>query len=152
MLVAYGAYMRIVMAFGSFDVLHPGHISYLRSAKKLGDRLIVIVARDKNIMKLKHINPIFNEKDRVRMVGALRMVDKAELGNKMRTEEGRYAAIKKYKPSLLVFGYDQEVSEADVEAWLRKQHINAKIVRMKPSNPLVNKSSKIKKALMAMGI
>ncbi len=144
--------MRIVMAFGSFDVLHPGHIAYLSSAKRLGDKLIVIVARDKSITMIKHINPIFSEKDRVKMVGALRMVDKAELGNMMRTEEDRYSVIKKYRPSVLVFGYDQEINDADVEAWLMKHSIKARIVRMKPSNPHINKSSKIKKALMKLGV
>lgn len=44
---------KIVMAFGTFDVFHPGHEYYLTQAKKYGDILIVVVARDKTVEKVK---------------------------------------------------------------------------------------------------
>jgi FAD synthetase len=44
---------RVVMTFGTFDLLHPGHLHYLSEAKKLGDYLITIVARDATVERLK---------------------------------------------------------------------------------------------------
>ncbi|MDY6931735.1 MAG: adenylyltransferase/cytidyltransferase family protein, partial [Halobacteriota archaeon] len=67
-----------VLATGTFDILHPGHLTYFREAKKLGDELIVIVARDVNVTHKP--KPIIPEEQRVEMVGALSIVDKVILG------------------------------------------------------------------------
>jgi len=45
--------MKTVMTFGTFDIVHPGHIHFLQQAKTYGDRLITIVARDMNVQKFK---------------------------------------------------------------------------------------------------
>ena len=42
--------MKWVVATGTFDILHPGHLFYLEESKKLGDELWVIVARERNVM------------------------------------------------------------------------------------------------------
>src|SRR3990170_3643904 len=74
------ARMVRVMATGVFDLFHPGHIEYLYEAKKLGDELVVVVARDSTAERFKH-RPIVPEAQRVEMVSALKPVDRATLGN-----------------------------------------------------------------------
>ena len=69
-----------VMASGVFDILHPGHVMFLREAKKLGDELVVVVARDSTVMKFKH-KPIMPENVRRFLVESLKPVDRAVLGH-----------------------------------------------------------------------
>ncbi len=141
-----------VMAFGSFDVLHPGHIMYLEKAKKLGRRLIVVVARDESIRMFKGAAPFFNEKERLRMLSALRVVDKAVLGNSISSPEERYSIISRFRPDVVVFGYDQRVSVKRVKAWMKQKGMHVKIVRLRASlNEEFYKSSKIRKGLVRRG-
>ena len=121
---------KTVMAFGSFDILHPGHILYLRKASWLGNLLIVVVARDESIRKLKGRNPIFNQRERLEMVGSLSFVHKAVLGNKMDRPEDRFNIIKKYRPDVIALGYDQKPSVAVMKEWLEKKGIRSEVVRI----------------------
>ena len=68
--------MAKVMATGTFDLLHMGHIFYLREAKKLGDELVCVVARDSTVRKLKH-EPVTPEDMRLSIIRELKIVDKA---------------------------------------------------------------------------
>jgi len=70
--------MKKVICFGTFDLLHPGHLDYFKQAKKYGDFLIVIIARDKNIKKK---DKIFSEQERLSLANNLKVVDKAVLGD-----------------------------------------------------------------------
>ena len=137
----------IVLTFGSFDLFHPGHLSYLESARRYGNKLIVIVARDESIKAIKGRTPVFNEKDRVQILKALRIVDNAVIGKKLRTPEDKYNIIKKYKPDVLAFGYDQKIDEKKLKEWLKKNNIKAKIVRINAYNKKHYKSSIIKNRL-----
>ena len=140
--------MKTVLAFGAFDILHPGHLLYLERARKLGDRLIVVVARDASVKLLKHRDPAFREDDRLRMVASLKVVDKAVLGLKLGRASDRYKIISKYNPSVIAFGYDQKVDIADLERWIHENEIDAKIVRIGAKmNPRKYKSSKMRKIL-----
>lgn len=113
-----------VVATGTFDIIHPGHIKYLEEAKKLGDELIVIVARDKNV---KHKpKPIIPEEQRVRVVSALKPVDKAILGD----EHDIFKPIIELKPDIIALGYDQHFDEKKLEEELRKRGLNTKVVRI----------------------
>ena len=56
---------KIVLTFGTFDRLHPGHEHYLREAKKYGDHLVTIVARDSTVFRVKGKNPIHDEQIRL---------------------------------------------------------------------------------------
>ena len=69
------------MVFGTFDVLHPGHLHFLAQARALGDFLIVSVSRDSNVVKFKKHKPVFTEKERLELVRNLAMADKAVLGS-----------------------------------------------------------------------
>lgn len=136
------------MAFGSFDILHPGHLDYLSRAKWMGDHLIVVVARDASIRKLKGTKPAFKEMDRRDMVAALKMVDKAVVGNRITKPRDRYNIIRTYKPDVVVFGYDQQVNVEDVRKWLTQNKLRARIVRISEGREVrLHKSSRIKERL-----
>ena len=93
-----------VMVFGTFDIFHPGHRSFLKQAKKLGDYLIVVVARDKTVEITKKQKPINKEAIRVKIIKDSRLADKVILGG----TGDKYAVIKKYRPDIICLGYDQK--------------------------------------------
>jgi len=124
--------MNKVIAFGSFDPLHKGHIYYLKQAKKLGDELIVIVTSDKKIEAIKHRRPKQNQKQRLRKLRGLQLADKIVLGE----SAGKYKLIDKIKPDIIALGYDQKIPVP-----LKNEIKKYKIVRLKPFKPEVYKSS-----------
>ena len=67
--------MRTVITFGTFDVLHIGHINILQRAKKQGDRLIVGVSSDALNFSKKSRNPVYSELERTSIIAALNCVD-----------------------------------------------------------------------------
>ncbi len=121
---------KTVLAFGSFDIVHPGHLSYLEKAKRLGDRLVVIVARDSSIMMFKHRKPVFSEKERVRMISALKPVDLAVLGNRVSGKEGIYRVLRRYRPDVIALGYDQRADIPEMRRRLASYGLKPAIVRI----------------------
>ncbi len=115
-----------VLATGTFEILHPGHLLYLEEAKKLGDELFVIVARDVNVKKRKR-TPIIGEEQRLKMISALKVVDKAMLGSK----EDMYEPLYSIKPDVIAIGYDQDFDEVMLERELTKRGFKSKVVRIK---------------------
>jgi len=126
--------MKKIMCFGTFDKLHPGHISYLEQARKYGDYLVVVVARDERVKKLKRKLPSENEKIRLDNLDKLDIVDKAILGN----IENRYKVIEDEKPDVICLGYDQQVDIEKLEEIFRGE-----IIRLKPFKEDVYKTSLI---------
>ena len=114
-----------VMATGTFDLLHMGHVYYLKEAKKLGDKLVVVVARDSTVRKLKH-EPITPEEMRLNIIKELRIVDEAVLGH----EDDMYATVKEIKPDIIALGYDQVHDEKKIEQELKKRKLAARVVRL----------------------
>ena len=113
-----------ILATGTFDLLHPGHLLYLSKAKALGDELYVIVARDSTIRHKP--KPIIPEGQRLEMVQSLRIVDKALLGD----EQDMFRPLREIKPDIVALGKNQFFREAELEAQLRARGINAKVVRV----------------------
>lgn len=70
--------MRKVLAHGTFDIVHYGHVRYLERAKKYGDYLIVYVTSDR-LAKEKGKNPYFNEEIRMKMISSFKVVDEVIL-------------------------------------------------------------------------
>jgi len=114
-----------VMATGTFDILHLGHIYFLKEAKKLGDTLAVVVATDSTVRKLKH-EPINPEQIRLDLIKELKIVDQAYLGH----EKDIYEILKEIKPDIITLGYDQLHDKKTIEKELKKRNINAKVIRL----------------------
>ena len=114
-----------VMATGVFDLLHPGHIYFLSEAGKLGDELIVVVARDTTARKFKH-EPITSEESRVKMVNALKPVARAVLGH----EGNIYDILDEIRPDVIAIGYDQIHNEERILEECRRRGLRTKVVRL----------------------
>jgi len=114
-----------VMATGTFDLLHMGHIYYLREAKKLGDKLVVVVATDSTVRRLKH-EPINPEGIRLNLIKELRIVDEAYLGH----EDDMYEIVQEIKPDIITLGYDQMHDEEKIKSELKKRKMDVKVVRL----------------------
>lgn len=71
--------MKTVITFGTFDLIHSGHIHFLQQAKTYGDRLITIIARDHNVLKFKGRLPNYNEQQRLENIKKLNIADIIEL-------------------------------------------------------------------------
>lgn len=93
--------IKIVMTGGVFDILHLGHAHMLEEAKKYGDFLVVVVAKDEHISK-KGRKPIHSQEYRAKMVEALKPVDAVILG-----EDNPKKLAEKIRPDVIVYGYDQ---------------------------------------------
>ena len=122
--------MKTVMAFGCFDILHPGHIVYLEEAKKLGDKLTVVVARDHAIRVGKKREPVFYEKSRLHLVSSLKFVDKAILGDK----KDYFKLIGELRPDIIALGFDQAPGVRELERKLSELGLRAKVVRIRKSH------------------
>ena len=114
-----------VMATGTFDLLHMGHIYYLKEAKKLGDKLAVVIATDATVRKLKH-EPVNPEEIRLNLIKELKIVDEAYLGH----EDDMYEIVEEIKPDVIALGFDQIHDEDKINSELEKRKINAKVVRL----------------------
>jgi FAD synthetase len=114
-----------VMASGVFDILHPGHLHFLEEARKLGDELLVVVATDNTVRQRKH-EPITPQDMRLKMIAALRIVDKAVLGH----DGDMFRIVEEMKPDIIALGFDQAHGEEDLQKELAKRGLNIKIVRM----------------------
>ena len=131
------------MAFGTFDILHPGHLHFLEKARALGDFLIVALARDENVKKIKGVPPLLAEKDRLAVIQNLKMVDKAVLGS--RTDY--LARIRQERPDIIALGYDQKIFVKELQGLVRAGNMKLKIVRLKPFLSGKYKSSKYKELI-----
>jgi len=131
------------MCFGTFDLLHLGHLNYFQQAKKYGDYLVVVIARDKTKQSQKK-PVIFDEKERLELVKNLKPVDKAILGD----PQDHFKVISKEKPAVIVLGYDHKIKEEILEKKLAALGLHPKIIRAKPYDINKHKSSKIKKLFL----
>lgn len=113
--------MRRVVAQGTFDILHPGHVHYLREAKAMGDRLHVIVARETNVTHKP--SPVVPEQQRVEMVKALDPVDHARLGD----SEDIFVPIEDIDPEVIALGHDQHHDIETLEAQLADRGIDCTV-------------------------
>lgn len=115
---------RRIVATGTFDILHPGHIFYLEESKKLGDDLFVIVARDANVKHKPH--PIIPEDQRLAMVAALKPVDHAMLGD----QTDMFLPIEKIRPDVITIGFNQMFDAETLSRQLAERGLTPEIVRI----------------------
>lgn len=129
------------MVFGTFDVLHQGHLNFFKQARALSKHpyLIVSVARDINVKKIKGKAPANNEKKRLMVVKSSNLANKAILGGL----RNYLPHILKEKPKIVALGYDQKHYVRNLKRHLTNLGLNVKIRRLKAFRPKIYKSSKI---------
>ncbi len=141
---------KIVLASGTFDLLHLGHVKYLEDAKKAGGentKLIVIVARDSVAKRRKGRKPVMPEDQRRALVEALKVVDEALLGYE---DLNIGKVIEKIKPDIIAVGHDQDDVEREVWKFIREQGLNIKVVKVgKFGKDELNSTSKIKRKIVS---
>ncbi len=111
-----------VMATGTFDIIHPGHIFYLKRSKNYGNELHVVVARDitpKN-------KPIIPEKQRKEVVESIKFVDRAYLGNK----KNKLDIIEQIKPDVLTLGPDQNWDKSKIQKEIKTVDEDIEVVKI----------------------
>lgn len=133
--------MKKVLVFGAFDLVHPGHLYFLSEAKRKGDFLAVVLARDQTIKKLKKRKPLYPEQTRLKNLKKLKVADRILLGNL----KDKYQIISKIRPEIICLGYDQEFFVRNLKSELKKRKVNCRIVRLKGYKPKQYKSSILKK-------
>ena len=132
--------LRVVLAGGVFDIIHPGHIYTLNSAKALGDVLIVVVATDKTVEKMKKRIPLHNQEQRKKLVNSLSMVDLCLIGY----EGDIFKTVEMVRPEIIALGYDQVHQEKFITDGCNKLNLEVKVARLQSPNPEIS-SSKIEK-------
>ena len=135
--------MKKVMCFGTFDLLHLGHLDYFKQAKKLGTYLVVVIARDKTKQNQKK-QTVFTENERLKLIKSLRIVDEAVLGYK----EDHFKIIQEKHPDIICLGYDHIIIEQDLTYKLAKLNLFPEIKRMSSYKINNHKSSKLKKIIL----
>ena len=116
--------MTRVLATGTFDILHPGHILYLQKAKELGKELYVIVSRDSMVHHKP--KPIIPENQRLKIIQALKVVDNARLGS----EHDIFEPLYEIKPDVIALGFDQHFDDKTLQEQLKQRQIDVKVIRI----------------------
>jgi len=131
---------RRVLVFGVFDLLHPGHLAFLRTAQKFGGELIIVVARDRVVQRIKKRLPRESQLVRLANIKKILGVTRAILGDE---RAGAYTAIKRYHPHVIALGYDQNELLRDLEKRIKRGVLpSAQLVQLESYESHRFKSSK----------
>jgi FAD synthetase len=128
--------IKVVFIGGGFEIIHYGHVYTIEKAKALGDALVVSVARDSTIRKRKKREPIVGERDRVKLLSALRFVDAAILGVK----GDIYVTLQRVGPDIIALGYDQYHLEGEIRLEARRRGMKVRVVRLDSPYPGIKTS------------
>ena len=121
---------RVVLASGTFDLLHLGHVRFLEEAKKTGGKnaeLVVIVARDSTVKARKGKNPVMPEDQRRALVESLKVVNEAILGWENFNID---KVIEKIKPDIIAVGHDQDGIENEVLKAVKENRVTIEVVKI----------------------
>ncbi len=132
--------LRVILAGGVFDIIHPGHIYTLNAAKELGDVLVVVVATDNTAVKMKKRQPLHSQEQRQELVNSLSMVDLCLIGQ----EEDIFKTVNNVRPQIIALGYDQVHQEKFITEGCKRINLDAKVARLQSPIP-DSSSSKIQK-------
>lgn len=140
---------KIVLASGTFDLLHLGHVRYLEEAKRAGGpkaELIVVVARDSTVERRRGTRPIIPESQRRALVNSLKVVDQAILGYE---EFNIGKVIRRIRPDVIALGYDRGDIEQRVRDYVEEEGLRVRVVKIgKFEEDELNSSSKIKQRII----
>lgn len=138
-----------VLASGVFDLVHYGHVRFIEEAKKIGGKktqLIVIVARDRTVQRLKGRKPIISEDQRRAVIESLKPVDEAILGYEDLSFED---TILKINPDIIAMGHDQQELEKQIQSFITQHNLNIRVVRIgKFGREDLDSTSKIKRKIL----
>jgi FAD synthetase len=123
-----------VVCAGTFDFLHEGHLNFLNQARGLGDELVVIVARDETVKRVKGFMPTHDEGERAGRIVKSGIADRVVLGH---NEDDMFHILDELKPDIIALGYDQRVTEEEIT----KRCPKCEVVRLAPFHPEKFKSS-----------
>ena len=116
-----------VVATGVFDIIHIGHAHFLNAAKEYGDELVVIIANDDTVRKMKG-EPILSDEMRAEMVSHLKPVDHVVIG---RPGDMLDIIVEEIKPDVIALGHDQRLfATEELEAKLFERGLKVKVVRL----------------------
>lgn len=139
-----------MLASGVFDLLHLGHVRFLEEAKRQGGKnaeLLVVIARDNTVEKMKGRKPVMSEHQRRALVESLKVVDEAVLGFKD-FEIGD--VIDKIRPDVIALGYDQTSMEQQVREYVDKHNLAIKVFSIRKfEEDVLHSSSKIRQKIVA---
>lgn len=128
------------MAFGTFDLLHAGHENFFEQTKKLGNYIIVVIARDETVEKIKGNRPFHNENGRAKNLKNKGWADKIVPGDL----KDKYKMIKKFRPDVIALGYDQFAFTYRLEKFIIDEKMNTRVQRLEAYQPEIYKSSLIR--------
>ena len=141
---------KVVLAAGTFDLLHYGHVYHLAEAKKAGGeqaKLVVVVARDSVVEKRKGTKPIVPEEQRRAVVEALKVVDEAILGPGLE-EMDMQSIIESVRPDIVAVGYDRRDIEDDLRRLVAEKGLRIQIVRIGRFGGKELSTSRIKRRIL----
>jgi glycerol-3-phosphate cytidylyltransferase/FAD synthetase len=128
--------LKVVLAGGVFDIIHPGHIHTLNAAKDLGDVLVVAIATDKTTEKMKKRLPLHSQEQRKMLVDALSVVDLSIVGH----EGDIFETVDFIRPQIIALGYDQIHQEKFITEGCRKINLDVTVARLQSPIPEVSSS------------
>lgn len=128
------------MVAGTFDIFHLGHEYFLKEARKFGDELIVVIARDENVLRIKGKKTKNSEDKRLNKVLESGLADRVVLGNKGNI----FNIIEEIKPDVICLGYDQPIDESKLKLEIENRNLIIQIVRLSAFKPEIYKSSLMK--------
>jgi len=130
-----------VLTFWTFDIVHAWHEYYLKQSKKYSDKLITIIATDKNIEKLKWKPPIYNINERIKFIKELNISDKVIAWD----EFSPLKWLDIYKPKIICLWYDQIWFSSKLKEIIIERKLKIEIIRIKSYKKNICKSSILRK-------
>lgn len=131
-----------IMVFGTFDIVHKGHEHFFKQARALALNpfLVVSLAREVNVVKIKGKKPKNSEQQRKKQLELVTSVDKVVLGGVRKY----LPHILKENPAIIALGYDQTAYVNTLKEDLKLAGQKTKVVRLKPYKPNLYKTSLLK--------
>ncbi|OGH61891.1 MAG: hypothetical protein A2848_02135, partial [Candidatus Magasanikbacteria bacterium RIFCSPHIGHO2_01_FULL_50_8] len=121
---------RSVMCFGTFDIIHPGHVKFLAAARALGDELLVVVSRDDRRAALSGAMPVHTQRERIAVLDGLKSVTRAIAGKK----NDILVVVRQHRPDIIALGHDQVYGISALQKWCEQQKNPPRVIRLRAFN------------------